>query len=212
MLIALLPVVLVIFLVLIILAICAALFGSKESLYKSSFVLPFDTTNFSITSPYGERIDPISNEQKFHSGIDVVPTSLNLVAVADGIVITSAYDPDSAGEHVIIEHKISGTTYRSGYYHLQENSRVVKSGEQVKQGQQIGLMGSTGYSTGTHLHFVLQEYNAKEKKFDYTDPTSIIKNKILAKSFNLYDYTNNRFNTPFDNKNLYDNVPNYSLN
>ena len=102
MLIALLPVVLVIFLVLIILAICAALFGSKESMYKSSFVLPFDTTNFSITSPYGERIDPISNEQKFHSGIDVVPTSLNLVAVADGIVITSAYDPDSAGEHVII--------------------------------------------------------------------------------------------------------------
>lgn len=212
MLLPLLPVAGVLLIVLIILGVCAALFGSQESFYKSSFVLPFDTTEFSITSPYGERIDPISNEEKFHSGIDVVPTSLNIVAVADGTVITSAYDPDSAGEYVIIEHKLSGTTYRTGYYHLQENSRVVKTGEQIKQGQQIGIMGSTGYSTGVHLHFVLQEYNSKTKNFDYTDPTSIIKNKILAKSFNLYDYTNNRFNTPFDNKNLYDNVPNYSLN
>ncbi len=212
MLIALAPVAFILFIVLIILAILVALFGNQESFYKSNFVLPFDTTEFTITSPYGPRIDPISFEEKVHNGIDVVPISSNIVAIANGKVVSSAYDPDSAGEYVIIEHKISGTTYRSGYYHLKENSRVVKSGEQVKQGQQIGLMGSTGYSTGTHLHFVLQEYNAKEKKFDYTDPTSIIKNKILAKSFNLYDYTNNRFNTPFDNKNLYNNVPNYSLN
>lgn len=203
MLLPLLPVILVIFLVLIILAICAALFGSQESFYKSNFVLPFDTTEYSITSPYGDRTDPISNEEKFHNGIDVVPTSLNIVAIADGTVVSSAYDPDSAGEYVVIEHKISGTTYRSGYYHMKLNSRVVKVGEQVKQGQQLGIMGSTGYSTGTHLHFVLQEYNTKEKKFDYTDPTSIIKNKILAKTFNLYDYTNNRFNNLLDRDNLY---------
>ena len=155
MLIAILPVAAILFLVLIILAILVAIFGGQESFYKSNFVLPFDTTQYSITSPYGERIDPISSEVKFHYGIDVVPISNNIVAIADGTIITSAYDPDSAGEYVIIEHKISGTTYRSSYYHLKENSRVVKNGDQVKQGQQIGIMGSTGYSTGTHLHFGL---------------------------------------------------------
>lgn len=68
-------------------------------------------------------------------------------------------------------------------------------------------MGSTGYSTGDHLHFVLKEYNSKKKTFEYSDPTSIIKNKTLAKSFNLYDYTNNKFEVPFDNNNLYDKPP-----
>ena len=208
MLIAILPVAAILFLVLIILAILVAIFGGQESFYKSNFVLPFDTTQYSITSPYGERIDPISSEVKFHYGIDVVPISNNIVAIADGTIITSAYDPDSSGEYVIIEHKISGSTYRSSYYHLKENSRVVKNGEQVKQGQQIGIMGSTGYSTGTHLHFVLQEYDTKTQKFEYVDPTSIIKNNITAKSFNLYDYDNNKFNVPFDRDNLYNTLPN----
>ena len=54
-------------------------------------------------------------------------------------------------------------------------------------------MGNTGYSTGMHLHFVLQEYNPKENKFEYIDPTSIIKNKILAPNINLYDYINSQF-------------------
>ena len=209
MLIAILPVASILFLVLIILAILVAIFGGQESFYKSNFVLPFDTKQYSITSPYGERIDPISKEEKFHSGIDVVPKSYNIVAIADGIVITSSYDPDSSGEYIIIEHKISGTTYRSGYYHLKENSRVVKNNEQVKQGQQIGIMGNTGYSTGEHLHFVLQEYNTEDKKFENIDPTSIIKNSIVAKNINLYDYTNNKFNVPFNRDDLYNTLPNF---
>ncbi len=206
MLIALAPVALIIFLVLIILAILVALFGNQESFYKSNFVLPFDTTTFTITSPYGPRIDPISLEESVHNGIDVVPISSNIVAIANGKVVSSAYDPDGSGEYVVIEHIISGTTYRSGYYHMKENSRVVKVGDQVSQGQQIGIMGTTGYSTGVHLHFVLQEYNAKTKKFEYSDPTSIINNKIVAKTLNLYDYTYNKF-TLLDRNNLYNKLP-----
>lgn len=190
MLIALAPIAFILIIVLIIVSILAALFGNQESLYKSNFVLPFDTTEFSITSPYGPRIDPISFEEKVHHGIDVVPVSSNIVAVANGKVVSSAYDPDNSGEYVIIEHKIGGTTYRSGYYHLKEDSRVVEVGDEVSQGQQLGIMGTTGYSTGTHLHFVLQEYNAKNKTYEYSDPTSIIKSKILAKTITLYDYSN----------------------
>lgn len=189
MLIALLPVIGIIMIVLIILSILAALFGSDTAFYQSFFVLPFDTNTYTITSPYGERIDPISGEKSFHSGIDVVPTSSNIVAVADGTVVVSEVQ-DMGGESIIIEHKLGGQVYRSGYHHLKENSRVVNVGDQVKQGQQIGIMGSTGYSTGPHLHFSLQKFNASSQQFERTDPSIVINNKISAKEYNLFDYDN----------------------
>lgn len=174
--------------ILIIISILAALFGSDTAFYQSYFVLPFDTDNYTITSPYGERIDPISGEQSFHSGIDVVPTSSNIVAIADGIVVVSEVQ-DMGGESIIIEHKLGGQVYRSSYHHLKENSRVVNVGDQVKQGQQIGVMGSTGYSTGPHLHFSLQKFSATNQKFEHTDPSIVINNKISAKEYNLFDYS-----------------------
>lgn len=195
MLIALLPVALIIFLVLIILSILAALFGSDTAFYQSYFVLPFDTNTYTITSPYGERNDPFTNEKSFHSGIDVVPTSSNIVAIADGTVVVSDVQ-EVNGEHVVIEHRIAGQVYRSGYYHLKENSRAVNVGDTVKQGQQIGIMGSTGKSTGTHLHFSLQKFNATSQKFDYTDPSMVINNNVSAKEFNYFDY-----NTQNNNQN-----------
>lgn len=198
-----LPVVAILFLILIILAILVAIFGTQESFYKSNFVLPFDTNDYTITSPYGKRIDPISKESKMHYGIDVVPVSNNLVAIADGLVIASAYFPESNGEYIIIEHNISGTVYRSSYSHMQENSRTVVVGEQVKQGQQIGIMGTTGYSTGTHLHFELKKYNAEKGIFENIDPTPIIEHSIVSSNINLYDYSNNKFNNPFNKDNLY---------
>lgn len=179
--------------VVIILSVIASLLGSDTAFYQSYFVLPFDTDTYTITSSYGERTDPISGEQDFHSGIDVVPTSSNIVAVADGKVVISEVQ-ESGGECVIIEHRIGGQVYRTGYLHLKENSRVVNVGDEVKQGQQIGIMGSTGYSTGTHLHFSLQKFNASKQTFEQTDPSIIINNKISAKEYNLYDYSNQNFN------------------
>ncbi len=194
MLIALLPVVGVILIVIIIMSILAALFGSDTAFYQSYFVLPFDTDIYTITSPYGERTDPITGEKSFHNGIDVVPTSSNIVAIADGTVVVSEVQ-ESGGESVFIEHKIGGQVYRSGYHHLKENSRVVKVGDVVKQGQQIGVMGSTGRSTGPHLHFSLQKFNASTQKFERTDPTIVINNKISANEFNLFDYSTKNDNT-----------------
>lgn len=93
-----------------------------------------------------------------------------------------------------------GQVYRSGYHHLKENSRTVKVGDTIKQGQQIGIMGSTGRSTGPHLHFSLQKFSATNQKFEYTDPTIVINNKIASKEYNLFDYGTNGFNKPFGNE------------
>lgn len=116
MIIALLPVAFIIFIVLIIVALLTSLFGNQEMTYKTSFVLPFDTNNFTITSDYGLRDDPFTNEKSKHNGIDVVPVNTkNIVAIADGKVVASTLDSAGA-EYVLIEHKINGTTYRSGYW------------------------------------------------------------------------------------------------
>lgn len=175
--------------ILIIMSVIAALFGSDTAIYQSSFVLPFDSNTYTITSPYGERTDPINGEKTIHSGIDVVPTSHNIVAIADGTVVVSDVG-ETNGEHIILEHKVMGQVYRSGYYHMKENSRTVKVGDVVKQGQQLGIMGSTGRSTGPHLHFELKKYSVSSQKFEFTDPSIVINNKISAKKFDLYDYTN----------------------
>ncbi len=211
MLLALLPIALVVFLVLVIVAILVSTFGSSEAIYKSFFVLPFDTTNYTITSSYGERIDPVNNTSSFHSGIDVVPTSPNIVAIADGTIIESNID-ESHGEYIVVEHKVGGNLYRSWYLHLKENSRTVQAGDVVLQGQQIGIMGSTGKSTGDHLHFSLQKYNVQNQSFEYTDPSLVITNKITAKKYSLFDYETGKPNLP-DNPNsgyIEDRFPNHN--
>lgn len=202
MLLALLPVALIVFVVLIILAILAACFGNEEMIIKSSFALPFNTTDYVITSEFGTREDPISSEIKTHNGIDVVPHgTTDILAVGDGVVVSSEIDSQGA-EYVIIEHNFSGTKYRTGYWHLKENSRCVKVGDKVKQGQQVGIMGSTGYSTGPHLHLFLQEYDSSKHKFEYKDPISILKNKMLPESVNLYNYDTNSYqqSNPFEDR------------
>lgn len=198
MIIALLPVAGIIFLVLIILCIISALFGNEESFYKSNFVLPFDTTEYTITSEYGVRTDPISDEEdSMHNGIDVVPTSDNIVAIADGKVVSSGIDEYEA-EYIKIEHTIDNEKYRSSYWHLKEDSRVVKKDDEVKQGWQIGLMGSTGYATGKHLHFALEKYNTITEEYEYIDPSIIIKNSDVCSNCNLYDYDYEEYTTPLE--------------
>lgn len=193
MIIALLPIAGIVFIVLIIIAIIASCFGNEETLIRRNFTLPFNSKNYTITSPFSVRIDPISGETKEHKAIDVVPNeTTDILAVADGIVTESSVDGYGA-EYVIIEHNIGNNKYKTGYWHLKEDSRIVNVGDQVKQGQQIGIMGDTGYSTGAHLHFFLQEYNKNKKEYEYKDPNIIFKYKLLPEHVNLYDYENNKF-------------------
>lgn len=101
-----------------------------------------------ITSKFGYRIHPIFGTTKFHSGVDVAAYSgSTLSAAADGTVTIAEYS-SSYGNYVVIYHSNGTTTL---YAHL--SKMAVSAGDTVKLGQTIGYVGSTGNSTGPHLHF-----------------------------------------------------------
>lgn len=101
-----------------------------------------------ITSEFGHRSKPVGKGHAFHRGIDLAaPAGTPVYAVAAGTVVRANSDR-SYGNVVVINHH---NGYKTLYAH---NSRLqVKAGEQVKAGQQIARVGSTGRSTGAHLHF-----------------------------------------------------------
>ncbi|MGB7502329.1 MAG: M23 family metallopeptidase [Azonexus sp.] len=101
-----------------------------------------------LGSPFGHRSDPILGQRAMHEGIDFnAETGTPVVAAADGVVLSAAYQSDF-GNMVDVDHG-DGLTTR--YAHL---SRInVKAGSMIKRGELIGAVGSTGRSTGSHLHF-----------------------------------------------------------
>lgn len=101
-----------------------------------------------ISSPFGNRIHPISKKKKMHTGIDIPgPLGTDILAAEDGI-ISMAKVYGGYGNFIAIEHSNNMTTR---YGHL--SKILVRVGDTVKKGQVIGKMGSTGQSTGSHLHF-----------------------------------------------------------
>lgn len=117
-----------------------------------------------ITSPYGYRIHPILKRKKLHTGIDIgVPAGKSIVAAGDGTVIHANW-LGGYGKVVMIDH---GGGIVTLYAH---NSKlIVKDGAKVKKGDLIAKSGSTGMSTGPHLHFEVRK-NGK-----YTDPIPWVK-------------------------------------
>lgn len=101
-----------------------------------------------ITSEFGDRPNPLGKGHVFHSGIDLAaPAGTSVHAVAAGTVIKAVRDR-SYGNVVVIDHH---NGFKTLYAH---NAKLlVKAGEQVKAGQSIAKVGSTGHSTGPHLHF-----------------------------------------------------------
>lgn len=119
------------------------------------FVFPLSTPA-PITSLFGWRTHPIFGDRRFHSGTDIgAPSGTPVLAVKDGEVSVADY-LGGYGYTVILRHENS--TQETRYAHL---SRIlVEPGEAVKQGEVVGLVGSTGNSTGPHLHFELRELTA----------------------------------------------------
>lgn len=115
---------------------------------KGYFTWPLPET-FTITSYFGTRVDPISGEIKTHGGTDIAaPGGTPILAAADGTVVVASYDADGYGFYVKLKHD---DTYSTIYGHC--SALLVSAGQTVKQGQVIAKVGSTGYSTGNHLHF-----------------------------------------------------------
>lgn len=115
---------------------------------KGYFTWPLPET-FTITSYFGTRVDPISGVVKTHGGTDIAaPGGMPILAAADGTVVVASYDADGYGFYVKLKHD---DTYSTIYGHC--SALLVSIGQTVKQGQVIAKVGSTGYSTGNHLHF-----------------------------------------------------------
>ncbi|MDG1098911.1 MAG: M23 family metallopeptidase [Bacteroidia bacterium] len=108
-----------------------------------------------MASGYGYRIDPFYHTRRFHSGMDfTAPTGTEVYATGDGVIIHSSNDGWGYGINVRINH---GFGYTTLYGHL---SRVaVRKGKRVKRGEVIGYVGSTGKSTGPHLHYEVRKNN-----------------------------------------------------
>lgn len=101
-----------------------------------------------MTSPYGWRDHPVYGGRRFHYGVDLAaPSGTPIIATRSGTVTTATY-ASSAGYYVAIDH---GDGYSSQYMHM--THYIVGRGDRVSAGQVIGYVGSTGASTGPHLHF-----------------------------------------------------------
>ena len=104
------------------------------------------------TDKYGQRTDPISGEQAFHAGLDFAGnTNDPIYATMSGTVMVAEFNNGGLGNVIWIKH--DNDNYFSAYAHLETFN--VSAGDKVTKGQQIGGMGTTGYSTGVHLHFVV---------------------------------------------------------
>ncbi len=133
----------------------------KEDILKSSGVTytkgiwPVKYYTY-ISSDYGYRTHPITNKLSFHNGIDIpAPKNTDVLSIDDGIVIFSGYK-DGYGKVVEIEHFDSK---KSLYAH--NESLCVNEGDVVKSGQVIAKVGSTGNSTGDHVHFEIKINNQR---------------------------------------------------
>jgi murein DD-endopeptidase MepM/ murein hydrolase activator NlpD len=110
------------------------------------FTLPLQGA--SLSSPYGLRIDPIGGAIGFHAGLDFGAEARTWIRAAGPGMVVVAGDCGGYGNCVVIDH---GTSLATLYAH--QSQVLVKVGDLVEVGQVIGLVGSTGISTGPHLHF-----------------------------------------------------------
>ena len=126
-----------------------------------SFMWPLPAANNVVTCKYGMRTHPITGVYKLHTGVDLRASSgTKIYAANSGTVTTAAYST-AYGYYVVINH---GGGVATLYAHM--SKMAVSKGQKVSQGAVIGYVGSTGYSTGPHLHFEII------KNGNYVDPIS----------------------------------------
>lgn len=174
------PIFIVFFIIFIILIVVDSSNGNSSGFPINGFNVPFkDDVVYSISSPFGDRKDPINKSSDFHDGIDlVVPLGTEIVASASGVVIKTGYH-ESLGNYVFLEHNLDGVIYYTSYAHMQDNSIIVEEGQIVYEKDKLGIVGDTGRTTGVHLHFSLMSPQLKFDKDNLKDPTFIFEKEEL---------------------------------
>lgn len=132
----------------------------------SRLVFPLPTGSYVQTSTFGPRIDPITGEARLHSGTDwAAPDGTAIFTLADGIVTYAGMVDDYSGQ-ITIEHTIGGEKVATKYIHMWAHGIHVTAGQRVIAGQHIGDVGSSGHSTGPHLHFQVHPGGANHPPVD----------------------------------------------
>ncbi len=135
----------------------------KEEPMQEEFINPLKDAKFYLTSQFGPRIDPISRVPSNHNGIDMAAgPGTPVYAIKSGVVEVSGWH-NQYGNYIIIRHE---GNYKSLYAHM--SRLIAEKGDKVEQGEKIGLVGSTGYSTGAHLHLTMY------KNGNLVDPLTLV--------------------------------------
>ncbi|MCH5234998.1 MAG: M23 family metallopeptidase [Muribaculaceae bacterium] len=139
-----------------------ALTNQQDRLAHVPSVIPINIADYTMSSGYGYRVDPIYGSSKFHEGLDFAASQgTDVFATGDGKVVVAGRQA-GYGNCIDIEH---GYNYLTRYAHLSQI--LVKPGEEVKRGQLIGKVGSTGKSTGPHLHYEVRYKNIPQNPVNY---------------------------------------------
>lgn len=140
-----------------------------DSLERTFLKSPMEVTR--VTSRFGQRFHPVLKRWKSHNGIDYgAPRGTPFWAVADGTVVEARYSR-TAGNMVVLRH---AQGYTTEYFHASRFAKGIKVGQKVKQRQIIAYVGSTGRSTGPHLHFGMRKHGShvdpKKQKWPAAHP------------------------------------------
>lgn len=140
-----------------------------------------------FVSGFGYRIHPIYKTKKMHTGADwSAPQGTKLFATGDGVVVYAEFDK-GYGKHVIINH---GFSYMTLYGHM--SVIKVRRGQKIKRGDLVGLVGSTGLSTGPHIHYEVIKGGKP------VDPINYFMNDLSPQEFNEMTNISARPNQSFD--------------
>ena len=156
-------------------ALASASSSGKNPVFTSGkFIWPVPGF-YNITSYYGYRVNPVSGKYKLHGGIDIASAGIAgkpIVAAADGVVVSAGWNSGGFGNWVVINHGTSGGNQFATLYAHMKSAPIVSAGQTVKAGKTLGYVGSTGNSTGNHLHFEVRVNGDRVNPMNYFSKAS----------------------------------------
>lgn len=147
----------------------------------TTFRLPLASKSYSVSSYFGPRCIPIQGGPTVHRGIDLAAAGgAPIYSIAAGVVIATVDGTSSREGYVAVRHLIGGVEYKSVYMHVWKSTTRVKVGQTVSAGQRLSEVGSSGASSGNHLH--LELWRSTSAGFVAIDPAAFLQ----PRGVNLY--------------------------